>query len=277
MSEAAPTTMLQPEAVQGVAPPQRAPTLEVEGLRSGYHGVTVLKGLDFQVGDEIFAVLGANGAGKTTLLATLARLIPLMAGTIRFLGEDVSALPPYETAGRGMGYVPQESGTFPDLTVLENLRVGGMIGRRSPAERMAEVFELFPALRPLQRQAAGTLSGGESRMLACGRALRAQKAGTLSGGESRMVACGRALMQDPTVLLLDEPTAGLSPLYVDMFFDKIKEIHETRGVAIVLAEQNATKALQVADRVMVLSLGEAYAVVDAAELTTRQLKEGYRI
>jgi branched-chain amino acid transport system ATP-binding protein len=230
-------------------------SLEVEGLRSGYHGVTVLKGLDFAVGNEIFAVLGANGAGKTTLLATLARLIPLMAGTIRFQGEDVSRLPPYETAGRGIGYVPQEKGVFADLTVLENLAVGGMIGARSRDERMAEVLELFPDLRALQ----------------------AQKAGTLSGGESRMVACGRALMQDPRVLLLDEPTAGLSPLYVDMFFDKIKEIHEARGVAIVLAEQNATKALQVADRVMVLSLGESFAVMDAANLTTQQLKEGYRI
>jgi branched-chain amino acid transport system ATP-binding protein len=230
-------------------------SLEIEGLRSGYHGVTVLKGLDFTVGNEIFAVLGANGAGKTTLLATLARLIPLMAGTIRFQGEDVSALPPYETAGRGIGYVPQEKGIFPDLTVLENLLVGGMIGERSRDERMTEVLDLFPDLRTL----------------------RAQRAGTLSGGESRMVACGRALMQDPRVLLLDEPTAGLSPLYVDMFFDKIKEIHETRGVAIVLAEQNATKTLQVADRVMVLSLGEAFAVLDAAELTTQQLKEGYRI
>jgi ABC-type branched-subunit amino acid transport system ATPase component len=124
--------------------------LEVEGLRSGYHGVTVLKGLDFAVGDEIFAVLGANGAGKTTLLATLARLIPLMAGMIRFQGEDVSRLPPYETAGRGIGYVPQEKGIFPDLTVLENLNVGGMIGKRSRDERMAEVLELFPDLRALQ-------------------------------------------------------------------------------------------------------------------------------
>jgi ABC-type branched-chain amino acid transport systems, ATPase component len=230
-------------------------SLEIEGLRSGYHGVTVLKGLDFTVGNEIFAVLGANGAGKTTLLATLARLIPLMAGTIRFQGEDVSALPPYETASRGIGYVPQEKGIFPDLTVVENLLVGGMIGKRSRDERMTEVLDLFPDLRTL----------------------RAQKAGTLSGGESRMVACGRALMQDPRVLLLDEPTAGLSPLYVDMFFDKIKEIHEARGVAIVLAEQNATKALQVADRVMVLSLGQAFTVMDAAHLTTQQLKEGYRI
>jgi branched-chain amino acid transport system ATP-binding protein len=233
----------------------RSVSLEVEGIRSGYHGVTVLKGLDFSVGDEIFAVLGANGAGKTTLLATLARLIPLMAGHIRFQGEDVSRLQPYETAARGIGYVPQEKGTFPDLTVLENLSVGGMIGNRSPDERMAEVFDLFPDLRAQQ----------------------AQRAGTLSGGETRMVACGRALMQDPRVLLLDEPTAGLSPLYVDMFFEKIKEIHASRGVAIVLAEQNATKALQVADRVMVLSLGEAFAVMDATDLTTQQLKEGYRI
>jgi branched-chain amino acid transport system ATP-binding protein len=229
--------------------------LGVEGLRSGYHGVTVLKGLDFSVGDEIFAVLGANGAGKTTLLATLARLIPLMAGTITFGGEDVSRLRPYETAARGMGYVPQEKGVFANLTVLENLQVGGMIGQRPREERMTEVFDLFPDLRAKQSQPAGTLSGGESRM----------------------VACGRALMQDPKVLLLDEPTAGLSPLYVDMFFDKIKEIHETRGVAIILAEQNATKALQVADRVMVLSLGEAFTVMDAADLTTQQLKEGYRI
>lgn len=233
----------------------RSTALEVAGLRSGYDGVVVLKGLDFAVGDEIFAVLGANGAGKTTLLATLARVLPLMGGTIRFQGQDVSALPPYVTATMGIGYVPQEKGTFPNLTVLENLRIGGMIGARGLDERLAEVFRLFPDLDSKQ----------------------AQLAGTLSGGESRMVACGRALMQDPHLLLLDEPTAGLSPLYVDLFFEKIREIHETRGVAIVLAEQNATKALQVADRVMVLSLGEAFAVVDAADLTTKQLKEGYRI
>lgn len=232
-----------------------AVALQADGVRSGYEAVTVLKGLDFSVRDEIFAVLGANGAGKTTLLATLARLIPLMAGRITLLGDDVSTLPPYETAGRGMGYVPQEKGIFPDLTVLENLSVGGMMGDRSREERLAEVFELFPDLRDKQSQTAGTLSGGESRM----------------------VACGRALMQDPKVLLLDEPTAGLSPLYVDMFFEKIREIHQTRGVTIVLAEQNATKALEVADRAMVLTLGTAYAVMDANDLTTEQLKEAYRI
>ena len=242
----------------GAAPtpgPATPPMLEVEGVRSGYHGVTVLKGLDFTMGNEIFGVLGANGAGKTTLLATLARLIPLMAGAIRLGGADVSRLRPYQTARLGIGYVPQEKGVFADLTVLENLTIGGMIGERPRDERMSEVFELFPALKDLQ----------------------ANKAGTLSGGESRMVACGRALMQDPKLLLLDEPTAGLSPLYVDIFFEKVLEIHRTRGVAIVLAEQNATKALQVADRVMVLSLGEAFTVADAAQLTTQELKEGYRI
>jgi branched-chain amino acid transport system ATP-binding protein len=230
-------------------------TLEVAGLRSGYQGVVVLKGLDFAVGDEIFAVLGANGAGKTTLLATLARVLPQMDGSVRFRGRDVSRMAPYASAALGIGYVPQENATFANLTVLENLRIGGMIGQRSFDDRLAEVFDLFPDLKSKQRQLAGTLSGGESRM----------------------VACARALMQDPTLLLLDEPTAGLSPLYVDLFFEKVRHIHETRGVAIVLAEQNATKALQVADRVMVLSLGEAFAVVDAADVTTQQLKEGYRI
>ena len=235
--------------------PEGPAILEAAGIRSGYTGVTVIKGLDFTVHNEVFAVLGANGAGKTTLLATLARLIPLMGGTITFLGDDVSALPAFETAARGIGYVPQEKGVFPELTVVENLTVGGMIGSRSRSERIDEVFELFPALRALPNQLAGTLSGGESRM----------------------VACGRALMQDPKLLLLDEPTAGLSPLYVDLFFEKVTEIHETKGVGIILAEQNATKALEVADRVMVLSLGEAFLTEDADRLTTQQLKEGYRI
>jgi len=229
--------------------------LEAKGIRSGYHGVTVVKGVDLRVGHEVFAVLGANGAGKTTLLATLARLIPLMGGEIWFQGEDISHVSPWVSAGRGIGYVPQEKGIFPDLTVLENLHVGAMIGSRSVDERVAEVIGLFPDLK----------------------ARRAQPAGTLSGGESRMVACARALMQDPKLLLLDEPTAGLSPLYVDNFFEKIREIHRTRDVSIILAEQNATKALEVADRVMVLSLGEASEVMDADKMTTKTLKQGYQI
>ncbi len=229
--------------------------LEAKGVRSGYDGVEVIKGLDFTVADEVFAVLGANGAGKTTLLATIAGLIPLTGGDISFLGKQISGLPPWTTAELGLGYVPQEKGTFPDLTVLENLKVGGMVGTRSRQERIDEVVELFPDIG----------------------AMRNQKAGTLSGGESRMLAAARALMQDPKLLLLDEPTAGLSPLYLDNFFDKIREIRETRGVGIIVAEQNATKALEVADRVMLLSLGEASEIMDASDLTTDQLKEGYRI
>jgi branched-chain amino acid transport system ATP-binding protein len=229
--------------------------LEGKGIRSGYHGVTVIKGLDLNVGHEVFAVLGANGAGKSTLLATLARLLPLTEGQLIFNGEDISRVPPWVSAARGLGYVPQEKGIFPDLTVLENLYVGAMIGARSRDERIDEVIHLFPDIG----------------------ARRNQLAGTLSGGESRMVACARALMQDPKMLLLDEPTAGLSPLYVDNFFEKIREIHRTRDVGIILAEQNATKALEVADRVMVLTLGEASDVMDAAHVTTEKLKEGYRI
>ena len=229
--------------------------LDARGIRSGYSGVTVIKGLDLSVGPEVFAVLGANGAGKSTLLATLARLIPLTAGELWFDGQDISHAPPWVSAARGIGYVPQEKGLFPDLTVLENLYVGAMIGERARDERLAEVVELFPDIG----------------------ARRHQLAGTLSGGESRMVACARALMQDPRLLLLDEPTAGLSPLYVDNFFDRIRDIHRNQNVSIVLAEQNATKALEVADRVMVLTLGEASEVMDASSVTTEILKEGYQI
>lgn len=234
---------------------EKTPVLEVRGLRTGYDGVAVLEGVDLTVGEEVFAILGANGAGKTTLLATLARLNPVMAGSIRFRGEDITNLRAHQSAGRGIGYVPQERGVFPDLSVIENLRVGGMFGDRSTDERMDEVFAFFPDLK---------------------RKLHL-RAGTLSGGESRMVACGRALMQDPSLLLLDEPTAGLSPLYVSMFFEAITRIRVERKVAIVVAEQNATQALGVADRVMVLSLGQESAVMDSAELTTEQLKHAYHI
>jgi len=232
-----------------------AKVLEVRGLRAGYDGIPVLDEIDFTVGEEVFAILGANGAGKTTLLATLARLTPLMAGTVLFSGTDISRLRAYQSASLGIGYVPQERGVFPDLTVLDNLRVGGMIGDRSLNERMDDVFTFFPDLKQKLNL----------------------RAGTLSGGESRMVACGRALMQDPILLLLDEPTAGLSPLYVDMFFEAIRRIRVERQVAIVVAEQNATQTLAVADRVMMLSLGHKSAVLDASDLTTEQLKHAYQI
>ncbi len=229
--------------------------LEAEAIQSGYRGVTVIKGIDLSVGDEIFAVLGANGAGKTTLLATFAGVVPVTGGRLSVFGEDVTDLPPWERAARGLAYVPQEKGVFAALTVMENLHVGAMIGSRTRQERIDEVVEIFPDIG----------------------ARRSQLAGTLSGGESRMVAVGRALMQDPKLLLLDEPTAGLSPLYVEQFFEKITEIHESKGVGIVLAEQNASKALEVSSRVVVLSLGSATAPEAVSEMTLERLKEGYRI
>jgi branched-chain amino acid transport system ATP-binding protein len=229
--------------------------LEAEAIQSGYRGVTVIKGIDLSVGDEIFAILGANGAGKSTLLATLAGVVGMTGGRLEVFGEDVTGLAPWERAGRGLAYVPQEKGVFPDLTVMENLQVGSMIGSRSRQERIDEVVEIFPDIAARQNQLAGTLSGGESRM----------------------VAVGRALMQDPKLLLLDEPTAGLSPLYVEQFFEKITEIHQSKGVGIVLAEQNASKALEVSHRVIVLSLGQATEPEAVSEMTLEKLKEGYRI
>lgn len=229
--------------------------LEAEGIQSGYHGVTVINGVDVSVGTEILAILGANGAGKTTLLATLAGVVTLTAGRIYLGGENVTGFSPWELASRGFGYVPQEKGVFADLTVIENLHVGAMIGSRSREERIEEVIDIFPDIGARRNQLAGTLSGGESRML----------------------AFGRALMQDPKLLLLDEPTAGLAPMYVDQFFEKITEIHDKKQVSIVLAEQNASKALEVSHRVMVLNLGTASESLEVSDVTLERLKEGYQI
>ena len=229
--------------------------LEAHGLTSGYGGVTVLRGLDFSIRHEIFAVLGANGAGKSTLMKTLAKILPLTAGSMRFVDRDVSAAAPYHVAQLGLAYVPQEHNIFPDLTVEENLAVGARLGKRPRQERLEEIFELFPDVAARLRQ----------------------KAGTLSGGEAQMVALGRALMQEPSMLLLDEPTAGLAPRYVDGLFSRIREIHEKHDVGIVLAEQNAAKTLAIADRVMLLSLGAIYRIADTADIDSDALKEGYQI
>jgi len=228
---------------------------EASGITSGYGEVVVLKGLDFKVEHEIFAILGANGAGKSTLMKTASKLLPLMSGRLRFKGEDVTGCTPYQLAARGLSYVAQEENVFPNLTVKENLQIGGLVGKRPVEERMSEVFELFPDIRERLEQ----------------------RAGTLSGGESQMVAVGRALMQDPDLLLLDEPTAGLSPKYVDGLFNRIREIHETRSVSIVLAEQNAVKTMAIADRVMVLSLGETFLIENTKDVDLEELTRGYRI
>ncbi|MEM1362213.1 MAG: ATP-binding cassette domain-containing protein [Pseudomonadota bacterium] len=229
--------------------------LKVDGLATAYGEIPVLSEISFETENEIFAVLGANGAGKTTLLKALAKLLPATQGHIAWQGEDVTSLPAYDLAPRGVAYVPQEGNVFPRLSVAENLSLGALMGHRSKEEKLAEVFELFPRLAERQAQAAGSLSGGEGQML----------------------AVGRALMQDPTLILLDEPSAGLSPLFVDILFEKIVEAREAKGLSIVLAEQNAVKTLEIANRVLVLSLGKIHSVREASSLTVKELMQAYHI
>lgn len=230
--------------------------LKVKNIISGYGKVEVLHDLSFEVQQEIYAVLGANGAGKTTLMKTLARLLPLNNGSINFNNTDISNLTPYETSARGIAYVPQEDNVFGDLSVRENLSIGStLLDKKLKKQKMEEVYEVFPDL--YER--------------------RNQKAGSLSGGEAQMVAFGRALMQNPELILLDEPTAGLSPKYVGMFFEKVKQIHDEKNVSILISEQNATKAIEVADKIMVLKLGEIHLVADAGDVDLQMIKEGYNI
>jgi len=229
--------------------------LDVKNLHSGYGDVAVLHDVSFTVENEIFAVLGANGAGKTTLLKTLSKLLPVSSGSLSWLGEDITSTPAFDLTARGIAYVPQEQNVFPDLSVAENLSLGALVGTRDKQERLDEVFDLFPRLADRRGQSAGSLSGGEGQML----------------------AVGRALMQDPKVILLDEPSAGLSPLFVDILFEKISDTRTNRGVAIVLAEQNAIKTLEIADRVLVLSLGEMHLLKDAKDLDRKELMEAYHI
>lgn len=229
--------------------------LEVSNLGSGYGEVQVLYDLDFDIGNEVFAVLGANGAGKTTLLKTLAKLLPVRTGRMGWRGNDVTAVPPYELTAMGVAYVPQEGNVFPRLSVAENLSLGALVGTRPREERLDEIYALFPRLAERKDQTAGSLSGGEGQML----------------------AVGRALMQDPEIILLDEPSAGLAPLYVDVLFETIAEARRTKGVTIVLAEQNAVKTLEIADRVLVLSLGRILMLKDAKQLSMKELMQAYHI
>ena len=230
--------------------------LKVENIVSGYGEVAILRGLSFEVGQEIYAVLGANGAGKTTLMKTIARAIPLMDGTISFDGNEITKETSYQIAARGIAFVPQEANVFPTMSVLENLSVGStLLPKEKKKQKIEEVFDTFPALS----------------------AISSQKAGTLSGGEAQMLAVGRALMQNPRLILLDEPTAGLSPKYVDMFFAKVAQIHKEQGVSILIAEQNAVKTLKIANKALILKLGEIHMIEDADKLDESVIKEGYNI
>ncbi|MDP8978545.1 MAG: ABC transporter ATP-binding protein [Actinomycetota bacterium] len=211
-----------------------APLLEADSLVAGYvPGVPILDGcsLDLREG-EIVGVIGPNGAGKSTLLKAMFGLVPVTTGTVRLRGDDITDLPAHELVSRGVGYVPQVANVFATLSVQENLAMGLYLRPKRWAERFDFVSELFPLLAER----------------------RAQRAGSLSGGERQMVAMGRALMMEPDVLLLDEPSAGLSPVYQDEVFARVHAINAA-GVSVVMVEQNARRCLQICDRGYVLDQG----------------------
>ena len=211
-----------------------APLLQADHVVAGYvPEVNILNGCDLALYEgELVGIIGPNGAGKSTLLKSLFGLIPIREGSIRLRGDDITGLEAHELVARGVGYVPQNNNVFPSLTVEENLEMGVFLQSKAFAERFDFVTELFPLL--------GTR--------------RKQRAGSLSGGERQMVAMGRALMMDPSVLLLDEPSAGLSPAYQDEVFIRCRRINAA-GVSIVMVEQNARRCLQICNRAFVLDQG----------------------
>jgi branched-chain amino acid transport system ATP-binding protein len=216
--------------------------LEVSGLSASYGAVRALRDVDFTAPTgQVTAVLGANGAGKTTLLRTISGLVRPDAGTIRYADRDLTRLPPERMPGLGLAHVPEGRGVITELTVEENLRLGGL-GRdnRVTPERLDRVFSLFPVLRER----------------------RAGSAHVLSGGERQMLVIGRALMASPDLLLLDEPSLGLAPRVVAQIFDLLGGLVADDGLTVVLVEQNARSALSIAHRAVVLNLGRV--VVDEA-------------
>jgi neutral amino acid transport system ATP-binding protein len=208
--------------------------LYTEEVVAGYvPEVDILTGVSMSVREgEIVTVVGPNGAGKSTLIKTIFGLLRPRQGLVQLRNEDITGLPPHSITRRGMSYVPQLDNIFPSLTVEENLEVGSLDTARTD-QRMDEMYELFPRL-------------GERRT---------QTAGTMSGGERQMLAMARALMPDPQVLLLDEPSAGLAPAFVEAIFAKIEDINKA-GVTLVMVEQNARRALAMSDRGYVLDLGQ---------------------
>ncbi|WDZ89312.1 ABC transporter ATP-binding protein [Nocardiopsis sp. HUAS JQ3] len=203
-------------------------------LVAGYvPGVNILNGCTLTLSEgEVVAIIGPNGAGKSTLIKTVFGLIPVREGALTLRGADIAGLPAHSLVERGVGYVPQTQNVFPSLTIEENLQMGAFLRPRSFTKRFAAVAELFPLLADRRKA----------------------KAGSLSGGERQMVAMGRALMMEPSVLLLDEPTAGLSPIYQEEVFQRVKEVNRT-GVSVIMVEQNARRCLQICDRGYVLDQG----------------------
>jgi branched-chain amino acid transport system ATP-binding protein len=209
--------------------------LTADSVVAGYvPGVDILTGCDLRLEEgELIGIIGPNGAGKSTLLKSLFGLIPIRSGSVVLRGNDITSLKASKLVAQGVGYVPQTNNVFPSLTVEENLEMGIYLEPKRADKRFEFVYELFPRL--FER--------------------RKQRAGSLSGGERQMVASGRALMADPSVLLLDEPSAGLSPLFQDEVFVRCKRI-QAAGVSIIMVEQNARRCLQICDRAYVLDQGQ---------------------
>lgn len=219
--------------------------LEVAGLCAGYGDTQILHGIDISVGaGEVIALLGPNGAGKSTLNKVLSGIIPRSAGGIVFDGTDLGGAAADEIVALGLIHVPEGRRVFPNLSVLENLELGSYRrGRESRAQNIERVCSIFPRLRQRLSQSAGTLSGGEQQML----------------------AIGRGLMAEPKLLILDEPSLGLSPLLVEELFSLIKSINE-EGLAILLVEQNVARSLEIAGRAYVMEQGRISLAGTAAEL-----------
>jgi len=207
--------------------------LRIEDLRVNYGGIEAVKGITLEVPEnEIVTIIGANGAGKSTTLRTIAGVVKPASGCIFFYDEEITSLPPHRIVAKGITLVPEGRKVFPDLTVLENLKVGAYIRNDNIHDDIMWVYDLFPRLKERSWQQAGTLSGGEQQML----------------------SVGRALMSRPRLLMMDEPSLGLAPLIVRGIFDIIKEINR-QGVTILLIEQNANMALQTASTAYVLKTG----------------------
>jgi neutral amino acid transport system ATP-binding protein len=214
--------------------PTPEPLLRVESVFAGYvPGLDILQGTNLYVAPgELIAIIGPNGAGKSTLAKCICGLVPPHTGQVIFQGQNVAKLKPNEIVARGMCYVPQIANVFRSLTVEENLEMGAFVRTVPLGPLKQKIYDAFPKLAQRRKQQAGTLSGGERQML----------------------AMGRAMMLDPKLLILDEPSAALSPILVDEIFTKIKDINQN-GVSIILVEQNARKALAIADRGYVLDSG----------------------
>ena len=212
-----------------------ATLLKVKGLKVAYGGIQAVKGVDFEVREgELVSLIGSNGAGKTTTMKAITGILPINDGDIEYLGKSIRGQGPWDLVKQGLAMVPEGRGVFARMTITENLQMGAYIrnDKAGIAEDIEKVFTIFPRLRERKDQLAGTMSGGEQQML----------------------AMGRALMSRPKVLLLDEPSMGLSPIMVDKIFEVVRDVY-AQGVTILLVEQNASRALAIADRGYVMESG----------------------